>query len=43
MSDTEIEKAQRAQAQKLFCQPCEFIKGVVAIDRSEERRVGKEC
>ena len=32
MSDTEIEKAQRAQAQKLFCQPCEFIKGVVAID-----------
>jgi len=32
MSDTEIEKAQRAQALKLFCQPCEFIKGVVAID-----------
>ena len=32
MSDTEIEQAQRAQAQKLFCQPCEFIKGVVAID-----------
>ncbi len=32
MIESDIEKAQRAQAQKLFCQPCEFIKGVVAID-----------
>ncbi|MCP4933701.1 MAG: YihA family ribosome biogenesis GTP-binding protein [bacterium] len=32
MNESDIEKAQRAMAQKLFCQPCEFVKGVVAID-----------
>ena len=32
MTDSDDEKARRSEASRLFCQPCEFIKGVVAID-----------
>ena len=32
MQSTDDEKSRQAQASRLFCQPCEFIKGVVAID-----------